>query len=84
MNKYFLELGQINTKSLKFRKMFIIEWIKYTPFFFTNAPFKKWCDYFISCYRISLDCTKAKIALGNEPDIWNRNSLRSKFLHCFD
>ena len=42
MSKYFPELGEVNIKSFKFKKMFIIEWIRYTPFFFTNAPIKKY------------------------------------------
>lgn len=84
MSKYFSELGDVNTKSWKFKRMFVTEWIRYTPFFFVNAPIKKWYDYFGSSYRVSLDCTKAKIALENEPNIWNRNGLKSKFYHCFD
>lgn len=84
MNKYFSELGEVDTKTLVFKKMFVLEWIRYTPYFFRNAPVKKWHDYFASCYRVSLDCTKAKLALENEPDIWNKNTLRSKFYHCFD
>lgn len=84
MSNSFAELGRVDTKSFKFKKMFLAEWIRYTPFFFANAPLRKWYDYFGSCYRVSLDCTKAKIALENETDLWNKNALRSKFLHCFD
>ena len=84
MNRYHPELGEVNKRTFKFIKMFIIEWIRYTPFFFTNAPTNKWYDYFGSCYRVSLDCTRAKIALENEDDIWAKNALRIKFLHAFD
>ena len=84
MSKYFPELGEVNIKSLKFIKMFITEWVRYFPFFWLNCPVKRYWDYFGSSYRVSLDCTKAKLALENETDIWSRNSLRSKFLHCFD
>lgn len=80
----FPELGKVNKKSLKFIKFFLSNWIRYLPFFFKNAPMNKWYDYFGSSYRVSFDCARAKMALENESDIWNKNALRSKFLHAFD
>ena len=55
MTRYFPELGRVNKKSLKFVKMFVIEWVRYFPFFWLNCPVKRYWDYFGSSYRVSLD-----------------------------
>jgi hypothetical protein len=61
---------------------FILEWINYTPFFFTHAPPRKWHTYFASHWRVatSLVYYKNEMAKCDQTSVWEQNARRRELL----
>lgn len=79
-NNKFEELSYVNVKSFDFCCRYIKEYCKYLfTYFFFAAPVYKWHTFLISSHRVSYDVTRAKMAIENEKDCFNKNALRSKF-----
>lgn len=49
------------------------QWVKFTPYFFLNAPVHRWHTYFDSCYRVSTSVAYAKMELAQCEDGRERN-----------
>jgi hypothetical protein len=77
---HFPELAVVQTRGWNFWRHYFSHALRYPLFFFCNAPVKKWHTLVSSTRRVAWDCARAECALDNEPDIWNRNALRGRFL----
>jgi len=80
----FKELSCVDKTTWRFWGKYLSHWLHYPPFFFRNAPARKWWDFFGSTHRVAWDCAQAVCAIENEPDSWNKSALRGRFLRWAD
>ena len=58
---------------------YLAECLKYPFHFFRAAPVSHWHKFFRSTHRIACSCAVAACALENSGNMWEKNSLRSRF-----
>jgi len=80
----FDELAEVNARTWGFWKRYLAHCLRYTPFFFREAPVYKWWDFLGSTHRVAWDIARADCALEAQPDIWTKGALRGRFLRWAD
>lgn len=69
---------------MKYCFRFLRHCVRYTPFFFREAPVSHWHKYFASCWRVATTGIYTEDELSKTTDVWDYGQRRSQLLSAME